>query len=351
MKGLFFNKHDLYKDKIEKIIELSKGTDLRLDCLKMEYGARDAFDFFKRNKYDFLIHRNEHGSLFKGKDLKTIVEFCGRNYVPFLNFDFGYFDHYKSIMVDFYLPDMSSSIKEEWDSISRIVNWNYCPKYIRKYREKVKTNCQLFGGESICELDMSKCVVIWMQWNTDLLRNSLYIDGRKITQSEWINLIAKKIKSLGLTPVVKMGMVNHSEIYNDTVPLIDKSIMLISDREAVKNTSPRAIFEKNANHILIENAKYHILLCSSVSNEIVLMDKPVIATGKSWFNDLDVFYEPKTWDESFDEPKINQKSRNKWINWWLSRQVEIKDSPQKIIDVFNLAKGYFYNVGASDYQI
>lgn len=351
MRGLFFNRHELYKDKIDKIINISKGTDLKLDCLKMNYGATDALDFFKRKKYDFIIHRNEHGSLFKGKELQSIANFCSKEHSPFLSFDFGYFNHYKSIMVDFYLSDMSSSIKEEWNSVDESVYWPSVPKYIKKHRDKVIENCKIFRGETIAEIDMDKCVVIWMQWNTDLLRNELYINDRKIKQFEWINLIAKKVKSLGLTPVVKMGIVNHSEIYNDTVPLVDKFIPLISDKEAVKSTSPNAIFDRNANSILISNAKYHILLCSSVSNEIVLMEKPVIATGKSWFNGLDIFYEPKSWNDSFEEPKINQKSRNKWINWWLSRQIEIDQSPSKIIEIFNKAKGYFYNVGACDYQI
>lgn len=348
-KGLFFNKHDLYQEKIGKImLNANSRDDLRLDCLKLGIGGDKAYEIVSSgSRYDFLIHRNEHGALFKGEHLKKIT----LTDVPLLSFDFGYFSHYNSFMFDFYLRDMSSSILLDWPHLSSTVEWDKAEDYIQEYRENSINSVNSFIGCGIQDISLENTVTIWMQWNTDLLRKELFIDGKKIPQYEWINLIASKIRNSGFTPVVKMGIVNHSEIYKGTSPFIDDDVLMICDRESVANSNPKAVFDKNANHKLVANSKYHVLLCSSVSNELVLNNKPVIATGKSWFNGLDVFYEPKSWNDEFSEPVVNTNARNKWINWWLKRQVKLKNSDKKILEVYNSAKNFLSSNFVQDYQI
>ena len=74
MRGLFFNKADLYEGKIRKIIEnANKGNKLRLDCLNKDSSSPERVkEFLDKGRYDFVIHRNEHGTLFKGENIKSI---------------------------------------------------------------------------------------------------------------------------------------------------------------------------------------------------------------------------------------------------------------------------------------
>ncbi len=348
-KGIFFNNHDLYQDKIKKIMDNANSKKkIRLDCLKLGVPADKAYEVATaKDGYDFLIHRNEHGALFKGKNLKKIAV----DDIPLLSFDFGYFSHYNSYMVDFYLRDMSSSINIEWENLPEDVDWSFAPDYIQEYRNKSLESVKSFANHDIDGADLKKTVTIWMQWNTGLLRNDLFVDGKKIPQYEWINLIAEKIRKCGFTPIVKMNIVDHSEIYNGTSPFVDKEILMVCDKEKVLKSNPRAVFDKDANHKLIANSNYHVILCSSVSNEIVLNEKPVIATGKSWFNGLDIFYEPKSWSDGFLKPEINFAARNKWINWWLSRQSKLEDSDEKILEVFGKAKSFLTRNPIIDFSI
>ena len=94
MKGLFFNKADLYEGKIRKIIDAANnGKKLRLDCLNRDSSSPEKIkEFLTRKKYDFIIHRNEHGNLFKGENIKSISNIARESGVPFLSFDFGYFN-------------------------------------------------------------------------------------------------------------------------------------------------------------------------------------------------------------------------------------------------------------------
>ena len=64
----------------------------------------------------------------------------------------------------------------------------------------------------------------------------------------------------------------------------------------------------------------------------------MIATGKSWFNGLNIFHEPKDWDdlkrilkgELYDIGPTQKIMRKKWINWWIRHQF-LKGEPTTII--------------------
>lgn len=352
MRGIFFNKHEIYENKIRKIMESSNPNGkLWLDCLKRDFSIGEVADKVIDKKYNFLIHRNEHGCLFKGDPIIDINKRLNERKIPFLNFDFGYFSHYGSHMFDFYLKDLSSSIKLDWLGLSESVNWDCAPAYIREYRLNSISSTQRMVGAPMEGVTGDNIVAIWMQWNTELLRKELFIGGKRIPQFEWINILCDKVKKLGMIPVVKMNTANHSEIYRDTTPFINKNVALFTNKKDVAESNPIAIFDKDINYKLIANAKYHIILCSSVSNEIVLNEKPIIATGRSWFNGLDVFYEPKSWEEAFSEPRINLAARSKWINWWLSRQVKLSDVDSKIVETYRKAEQYLNGAEAYDFII
>jgi hypothetical protein len=236
-------------------------------------------------------------------------------------------------MFDYYRrPDLSSGIHDEWATLSDVVDWTAAPKSVQRFREgvleKVKTaDSKKYAGT----------VGVWMQWNTDLLRPEL---GR-MKQWQWLNLVCRKLGDLGLYATVKMGLVDHTEVYRDTTPNVEPWIDLVCDRASVAKSNERAIYDKQANWRMVAGCDYHVILCSSVSHIMVLTDKPVIAMGQSWFNALGVFQEPVEWVSDLTKPVVDLSARAKWLNWWLRHQCAWEDSAKKLTEVYELAKLHF----------
>ena len=189
----------------------------------------------------------------------------------------------------------------------------------------------------INNLKSGEYVVIWMQSFLDLLRpefkSSEWCTDTEV--SDWINKVIEVVLSSGLTPVIKgctgfWRRFDHSSINN--------AIIFTSDKHQ-KEICPTGKFEKNLNAKLIAHAKYHIVSHSSVTNELVLANAPIVAMGQSWFTGLGVFNEPATWDTLLINPmEINIQNRNKWINWWLTRQVDEEKIIPKLIEMYKKYK-------------
>jgi hypothetical protein len=260
-----------------------------------------------------------------------------------MHYDFGYFDHYNNYMVDIYDKNGKSGIVQDWPTVSETLDWSLAQEHVGEYRkdfldrlEKAKKSAPIEGLES------GKYVVIWQQSTLKLLRpefsDILTPEGTAIEVANWINKISKIILDNGLIPVVKaepniahwrtldVNKVKHCPVYVDL-----KSHLSLG---------PSAKREKDVNPRLIAHAKYHITCCSSVTNELVMANVPVITMGKSWFNGLGVFNEPNSWDDLLkNATEVNQINRNKWINWWISRQSHVDKVTRKISDVYEKYKG------------
>jgi hypothetical protein len=331
MKFLVVNSKEQYAGKLNLFKEHCDAAGLTVDLWDAE--TKDGvLDHARASGYSALLHRNEHGRLFADGSYKWVKEAVATG-IPVLSLDFGYLDHYKTFMFDYYRrQDLSSGIHDEWETLPDKVDWRVAPRYIRDFRANVL--------ERVAKADNNRYagkVGIWMQWNTDLIRPEL----GKLKQWEWVNLVCKKVADLGLEPIVKMGIVDHSEIYSQTVPKIDPWVTLVCDRESVHKSNKRAILDKQANWRMVAGCSYHIILCSSVSHVMALTDKPVIATGQSWFNALGVFQEPVEWKSPLVRPEVDLVARSKWINWWLKHQCEFKDSPKRLLEIYELAKLHF----------
>jgi hypothetical protein len=331
MKFLIINSREQYANKLEILKNTCNNAGIVVDLWSSE-DTSNVVEYAISNNYSALIHRNEHGRLFADGSLQWVKESVNKD-LPVLSVDFGYFDHYKTFMFDFYRKhDLSSSIHEMWSDLPEKVNWSKAPKYIRKYRSKVFDKIAQADGS----LYFGK-VGVWMQWNTNLLRPEL----GNWPQWKWINNVCSNIRDLGLSPVVKMNIVNHSEIYQHTVPNIESWIPLVCDNANVSASNKCAYFDKEANWRMIAGCSYHVILCSSVSHLMVLTNRPVIATGQSWFNALNIFQEYVDWNSPLIKPKVNNNTRSKWINWWLDRQCLMDDSPAKLLQVYEAASAYF----------
>lgn len=311
MKLLILSPKEIYKGKLQLFANscVAFGHEVQI-C---ETVPEDIVEFCRKNNFDAIVHRNEHGRLFADGCLKAIYALVKAK-IPVLSLDLGYFAHYKSFMLDYYVETqdgLRSSIYDEWVSLPEKVDWQKAPAYIQDYRNEV--------FQSIARADNTKYsnrVAIWMQWTTDLLRPEL----GKMHQAQWVNSLVSLIRAQGKEPIVKHNPIVSKSLYEHTVPLIDPTVTILCDRKKQLETCPRLTFDKHANANLAAGCDYHIVLCSSVTNILSLSKKPVIAMGQSWFNALGIFSESVNFPSELSKPKVINNNREKWMNWWLQRQ-------------------------------
>lgn len=329
---VIWNNRDAYQGKIDLILASSHNNNVKLS----QYPSKDidAFKEYLRttpNPPDGIIHRNEHGLLQTTPDWLEIIKICFSRGIKPMSFDFGYFDHYKNWMVDMYDINGISSIYYEWPKISPIVDWDGNPS-IKEYRDNLVQSIEYHKNKKpIDDLIKDEYVVIWTQWTTDLIKNCFYKDNTPIKIDEWVTKIIDKVRQEGLQPVLKLSPVDNVKPFIH----IHENVPTYISRVKHGNTLPLARYRKNINAKLIAHAKYHVINCSSVSNELVLSDSTVVATGKSWFDNLGIFHEPKEWDNLLNIPSLIHDNRNKWINWWISRQCPMEFFDYKIEELYN----------------
>lgn len=291
-----------------------------------------------------VIRRDEHAHLYGATDeWKKMIDYChGNNILP-MHYDFGYFDHYNNYMVDIYDENGKSGIIKDWSNVSDKLDWDSAPDHIKEYRNNFLEQLNIAkSNDPIDNLESGKYVVIWQQSTLKLLRpefnDILTTDGTAIDVANWINKIVKLVSDMGLTPVVK-GEPNIEHWRTLDVNHIQHAPIYVNSKSHL-SLGPSARFVRDVNPKLIAHAKFHITCCSSVTNELVMAGAPVITMGKSWFNGLGVFNEPNGWDQLFkDATEINHTNRNKWINWWLSRQAHADKITRKISEVYEKYKG------------
>lgn len=347
---LFWNDKKLYDYKMRGILidalddsgkrkkEYKMSMVSTLDNFFHDFSIEKTLKSIKKGRIaaDALIRRDEHGTLWGGTEKwKEVINECYNLKIKPMFFDFGYFNHYDSFMVDNYNPNGKSDIFIEWSNISDIVNWDLADNYIQKYRNNFLKNLNKAKLEKPVDgLKEGGYVVIWPQYSMDLLRKE-FKEGlnKKDEVTDWINKICEIVLSEGLIPVVKGGPAMHKWSRLNTENI--KNIKIFTHTEKQSNELKNTNFEKDINYKLIAHAKYHIVSCSSVTNELVLANAPVVAMGKSWFTGLDIFEEPKSWDNlTKNAMNINLKNRNKWVNWWLSRQVKKEKTADKFFEIY-----------------
>lgn len=347
---LFWNDKKLYDYKMRGILidalddsgkrkkEYKMSMVSTLDNFFHDFSIEKTLKSIKKGRIaaDALIRRDEHGTLWGGTEKwKEVIAECYNLKIKPMFFDFGYFNHYDSFMVDSYDQNGKSDIFIEWSNISDIVNWDLADNYIQKYRNNFLKNLNKAKSEKpIDGLKEGGYVVIWPQYSMDLLRGE-FKEGlnKKDEVTDWVNKICEIVLSEGLIPVVKGGPAMHKWSRLNTENI--KNIKIFTHTEKQSNELKNTSFEKDINYKLIAHAKYHVVSCSSVTNELVLANAPVVAMGKSWFTGLDIFEEPKSWDSLTKNAMcINLKNRNKWINWWLSRQVKKEKTADKFFEIY-----------------
>lgn len=343
---LFWNNKELYELKTRQIVLASlrypackMWMTSMLDHFMSGFTIDRTIEALRTKQFDVhcVARRDEHGKLWgRQEEWMKMIAACHEMGIKTLNYDFGYFDHYNTFMVDTYDSNANSSIKLDWPNVSDELDWNQTPEYIQKYRNRFfKLLNRAKNEKPILNLKSGEYVVIWPQYSMDLVRPEFREGLNKQTEvTDWVNKICDMVKKQGLTPVVKGGpaMEHWGRLNIHQV----KDAPVFTHTEKQLGELPSAMYQKDINYKLIAHAKYHVVSCSSVTNELVLADAPVIATGESWFTGLDIFNEPKSWDNLLDNPLyINHANRRKWTNWWLSRQVLKDDACNKFVEIYN----------------
>lgn len=328
MKKIFiWNTQEQYQNKInDYILHNQNSQDTLFEQIPLEVSFENIFPFLKEKNAWALLHRNEHGLLHCTKEWVDLTNKCIDNNIPVLSFDFGYFCHYKSFMVDFYQKDCVSSIYSDWNNIPIDLDWNSTPNYIQEYRNDLIKKVEFYKNLPP-PLDLDNIVVIWGQWTTDLIKHYFYEENGKLEMDSWMKKLIPIIKDHGFNPVIKMSPVKSLKYYEE----LQKELPVFVGLKKHLAELPNALYLKDVNAQLIAHAKYHIVNCSSVSNELFLNNCKVIAMGRSWFDNLGVFYEPKNWNEIFNYKQPSEDNKNKWVNWWMDRQCLMSDIPNQII--------------------
>jgi len=323
-----------YQGKIDTMLEEAKSYS---NLILNQHPSKDINDLIndvasENFDYQMILHRNEHGLLHLTNKWLELIKIAQSKGIIMASFDFGYFEHYKNFMFDYYRPDGSSSIHNEWKGISEELDWKKIQPSIQEYRSNIlKKNNIYKEKDPVHGLESNKYIVIWTQWTTDLIRRCFYENGEAIKIDKWTELVAEKVIEAGFTPVIKLSPVKNLKPFVE----IQKKYITFLGREAHKIDLPNAVYEKDINAKLIAHAHSHIINCSSVSNELVLTNSKVTAMGRSWFDNLGIFYEPKTWDELMDYKQPSQANINKWINWWNGRQFSMENSCEKLINFYD----------------
>lgn len=325
IKLLYFTKYSYIEQKKHLINLFSKSELIELVEVPENIDRKDLLNFCKSVEFDIFIHKNEHCKLNTCSYIKEIISFCYLNNKVPCYFDFGYFDHYENYMIDYYLPNSQSSIKKIFHNLPN--THENLQETIFIYLKRLKNKRS--DNQNILNLEKNNFCVIWAQYDVGLLRNGFLKDDEK-NIINWFNKITEVIKDFKLIPVIK---ISPCEINYDLQKIKGNPILIASTENQSKNYN--LFYDKNINTFLSKNAYCHIINCSSISNELMIDNSKISTTGISWFNDLNIFYEPKDFKSILNFPPQNEDNLNKWINWWNIRQFPKNKFDLKVKEIFN----------------
>lgn len=238
---------------------------------------------------EYVARFDEHGHLFYTEEW---IEFCAwakahRKVV--LNLDFGYIDHYDRLLVDVYGEHGKSIVAREFPRISEEVTEPSYLDYKKKHAEDLRLARELGPLEGTTD---GGYYAVWVSWNVDLMRAEIPSDNDSFTYEVYEKVVLGTQKRIVIKapPQTFVKMRPHVPVFRG--------------RDRVENLRIGA------------HAHGNIIVNSSVSCDLALAGFPVTALGRSWFNGLNVFYEPKSWDYAMVVQKPNAAQVNKWINWW-----------------------------------
>lgn len=330
LKIAYYSKYT-FKKAEEDIIEcLKKDNEIELIIIPDTVERKDLLNILRGIDFHIFFHKNEHCKLNTCRYIEEVISFCyEKNKIP-CYFDYGYFGHYDNYTVDYYLQNNKSSIKKIFHTLPN----DLCEvrESIKQYIENLKfQNPPTLQEKQELEdigLRQNNFITIWAQYDVELLRKDL-LQNKEKNIVNWFNKIIEQINAKNLIPVIKTS---PCEVNYDIAKIEGNPIIFISrEYQSKKLNLP---FYKNINNFLNKNSYAHVINCSSISNELLVNNPKIAATGISWFNDLDIFHEPRDWNSLLTFPNQNKENINKWINWWNLRQCDKDNVNLKLKEIF-----------------
>ncbi len=259
----------------------------------------------KEQKPDAVLRWEEHGCLFATRPWQAAVNWLYDRDIAPLSVDLGYFDHYNALMFDRYERDGTSCIRNRWEGLSpNSIDWTGVHVQIRDYwhRKQVEwEECKL--RDPVAEPGY---VAVWPQFSHSLCR------FKPAHVNEWLQRVNDALMLAGKRVLFKGSPVQKTDIK------FPRDATVVGHKD---------LKDKPWLNTLIQlHAAWHVTICSSVTNEMVVHGLPVTCTGRSWFQGLRVFYEPDDWEALAVKPELDPGARNRWIRWWIERQFHVSEA-------------------------
>ncbi len=259
----------------------------------------------KRYKPVAVIRWEEHGTLFVNRTWMASLDHLYSVGVIPLSMDCGYFDHWRTQMIDQYMPNGSSSIKRDWDYLATDVDWNRFDPRVRAYRQRVLDS--MARVEATRPIAEPGYVALWLQFSAQLAKPKLRPKGTDAY--EWAKRAINALTRAGLQVIVKAPPVSLG-------CKKDPAKLAIPEKAWVFKHKARG----DLNAQIMRGAAWSVAISSSVSNEHTILWQPMTMVGRSFFSRMGVFHEPADWRGITKPPVVDVVARAKWINWWAEHQ-------------------------------
>ena len=264
-----------------------------------------------------VIRWEEQGGLFgRGRNWRAIAAWCYEEGIAPVSVDYGYFDHYSTMMFDRYRPDGTSAVIDDWPALTGAsVDWvKEADARTAAYVERVQ---KLYAqARAMPPLAEPGYVAVFLQFSAGLsrLRAKGNVKG-------WAQRVYGMLTDAGLRVVFKGGPVGRSKQRPDCdAPYF-----------AAKRAGGDANILLNAR--IAVHARNVVMITSSVSSEFVVAGIPVLATGRSWFHQVrSVFDNAENWDAIARMPVVDHGARSKYIRWWLAHQWYPEQATDRLAD-------------------
>lgn len=247
-------------------------------------------------KPDVVLRWEEAGCLFVNDEWRKACAWMWQEDIKPMQIDWGYFNHYRTFVLDIYEEDGTTSILSAWPRLAESPLWEDADPVLQSYRTYMENEWDIAGNLGPVPDTEPGYVLLYIQFSNYLsvLRAESY--------KEWVNKADAAIRGAGLEPVWKRSRVQNLELPQGSKGFIEG--------EGIDHLNTR----------LIRYARHSVIITSTVSNEAVLRGLPIVACGRGCHSGLGVFAEAKDWKQLAVTPKVDARARGKWINWWIERQ-------------------------------
>jgi len=252
-----------------------------------------------------IIRWEECGGLFANSEWRKACRWCYKQRIVPLQIDFGYFNHYRTLILDPYQPDGSPSIHAAWYELPVEPQWRLADPALQRYRDYMADEWEAAGKLGPVPGTEPGYVLIYLQYSCSL--SNLPVSS----YAEWARKAHDAVVAAGLLTVWKKSRVQDVEL--PEAPAFGES-------DGIEHLNTR----------LLRYARHAVIITSTVSNEAVLRGLPVVSCGRAWHSGLGVFAEAQGWADLAVTPQVDGAARGRWINWWIRRSFSPERTAEKL---------------------